>query len=178
MRLINNKFLIFILVALLFINSSLVFLLFFNHKISIENKNNNYSLTYEQTKEFNDLLTNWKIFNKGVLVNGRTRPLNQIIIELTDIPQRKVNSTSSAILINSSVSYSITTLRLKIYISKQFLATESQISGSIIQLVVSKLYPLSHTSLTIQSLETDLLPIVASFVNNPQHNPFKVIRKK
>ena len=177
MRLINNKFLIFLLVALLLINSLLVFFLFFNYKISIENKNNNYSLTYQQTKEFNDLLTNWKIFNKGVLINGRTQPLNQIIIELTDIPQGG-DSNVSTILINSSVRYTKTTLRLKIYVSKQFPATDNQISGSILQQVVSKLYPLSHTSLTTQNLKTELLPVIASFVNNPQRNPFKIIHKK
>lgn len=141
--------------------------------IFVKNNNQYYTVSYNPTRKFSQLINQWGIFKKGIIIRGKYHVVKNITVELVDnsieIP-REVNTNT---INNSGAIYKEGNLSIFISISRIPIPNERDIISNIfIQQLLTQLYVLSHDQITRNHLNTDLQPSINNFISQPAHNPF------
>lgn len=141
--------------------------------ISVKSNSQYYTVSYHPTRKFSQLINQWGVFKKGIIISGKYHVVKNITVELVDNPimiPRQVNINT---INNSGVIYKEGNLSIFIFISRLPLPNEKDIIKNIfIQQLLTQLYLLSHDQVTRNHLNRDLQPTINSFINQPAHNPF------
>ncbi|GIW61175.1 MAG: hypothetical protein KatS3mg089_0027 [Patescibacteria group bacterium] len=183
MKLYNSRKFIGIFIFFLIFIPLIIFLfsLYKNGTIYVLNKSKNYYLSYQETPEFLNLITNLEIFIKEVHFEGVRIKLSHLTIELVDMPQVVTYSeNNSRYVINSIILLDDkrNNLVIRVYIPLvNKTLDEQRLSQIFLQEVVTKLYVISHEDTTTKILNKEIPLIMSIFRNNPEQNPFKIAIK-